>query len=49
MDTLTRVLSNLAIDVSIVGGVLFLFALGFAVRRIRRLRREENNQESTQE
>jgi len=43
METLTRITSNIAIDVSVVGGVLFLFALGFAIRRIRKLRRQEHN------
>ncbi len=46
MDTLTRILSNLAVDASIVVAVLFLFAIGFAVRRNRRLKRE---QEETQQ
>jgi len=48
MDMLTRILSNLVLDASVVGGILFLFAIGFAVRRIRRLRREEQQKETQQ-
>ncbi len=40
VDKAAGILTNLAFDASVVGAVLFLFALGFGIRRIRRLKRD---------
>lgn len=41
VDKAAEILTNVAFDASVVGAVLFLFALGFAIRKIRKQRREQ--------
>lgn len=45
MDKLPGILSNLALDVSIVAAILFLFAVGLAARHVRKLKRQKQSRE----